>query len=71
MQSVYYKKPLVVTSNLDGEWKSTIIDDNLYLSAADWDSETFYGRPYPERTVFENMELPHKEAEYIKLHQRG
>ncbi|KUJ13041.1 cysteine proteinase [Mollisia scopiformis] len=55
----------------DGEWIPSIIDDNLYLSTADWDSQTEYGGFSIERYVLEKSELEDKEKEHLKLHQTG
>ncbi|KAL5315252.1 hypothetical protein ACEPPN_017904 [Leptodophora sp. 'Broadleaf-Isolate-01'] len=55
----------------DGEWIPSIIDDSLYLSTADWDSQTEYGGFSLERYVLEKSELEDKEKEHLKLHQTG
>lgn len=55
----------------DGEWVPSIIDDSLYLSTADWDSQTEYGGFSLERYVLEKSELEDKEKEHLKLHQTG
>jgi hypothetical protein len=55
----------------DGEWIPSIVDDNLYLSTADWDSQTEYGTFSIERYVLEKSELEDKEKEHLKLHQTG
>lgn len=49
----------------DGEWISTIIDDNLYISANDWN------QPSGERCVLENGDLRDPEQEYRRNHQTG
>jgi hypothetical protein len=43
----------------------------LYLSTADWDSQTEYGGFSLERYVLEKSELEDKEKEHLKLHQTG
>jgi hypothetical protein len=43
----------------------------LYLSTADWDSQTEYGTFSIERYVLEKSELEDKEKEHLKLHQTG
>ncbi|KAL9597645.1 MAG: hypothetical protein Q9179_004192 [Wetmoreana sp. 5 TL-2023] len=49
----------------DGEWIQTIIDDKLYLIAADWYEST------DDKTTWENVRRVDAEEEYRKANQTG
>ena len=49
----------------DGEWMTTIIDDKLYLRAADYDESV------EERVIWENINRIDSEEEYRKAYQTG
>jgi Calpain family cysteine protease len=50
---------------LDGEWQQCIIDDQLYLTAPDYDES------YAERKVWDTIDRRDTEEEYRKTHQTG
>jgi hypothetical protein len=54
-----------INPSVDGEWISSIVDDNLYLRAADWDI------PSAERFVLEKTELEDLEKEHLRTYQTG
>jgi hypothetical protein len=55
----------ILTRSLDGEWQQCIIDDKLYLRAADYDEST------DERQVWDDINRNDPEEEYRKTMQTG
>ena len=49
----------------DGEWISSIVDDNLYLRTSDWDI------PSTERSVLEKTGREDVEKEHLRTYQTG
>jgi len=54
-----------INAQIDGEWMTTIIDDKLYLRAADYDESV------EERVIWENINRIDSEEEYRKAYQTG
>ena len=55
----------LLASSLDGQWQHHIVDDQLYLRAAD------YGESMDERQVWEDINRTNPEEEYRKAFQTG
>lgn len=64
---LYHQRSMASPTNdqTDGEWMTTIIDDKLYLRAADYDESG------EERQIWESINRSDSEEEYRKAYQTG